>query len=77
MAAVLGLQFTLDVHAHEALGEVGDGQLRRGRRGHRVLAALDAVDDDGGCFLASSVASSPWCPRVTRFSPTGPLDCTT
>ena len=38
----------LDVHAHKVLGEIGDGRLRRGRGRHRIFAALDAVDDDGG-----------------------------
>ena len=51
VAAVDGGRARLAVHlhvqAHEALGEVGHGQLRLGRRRYRVLTALYAVDDDG------------------------------
>ena len=45
-----GLQVSLHVGAHEAFGESRYGGLRLGRFGHRLLAALDAVDNEGGLF---------------------------
>ena len=50
------------VHAHEAFGERGHGQLRLRDHRHRVLSPLDAVDDDGGLLaglVGGDVAVEP------------------
>jgi len=45
VTAVLGLR--LHMNAQEALGQRSHGQRRHRRRGRRVFAPLEAVDDDG------------------------------
>ena len=63
------LAVDLDMSPHEALRQIGHKRLGPGQRGHRLLAALDTVDDDGsllagllGCYrsmLADGNAPGP------------------
>ena len=64
------------VHRHTRpqipLGRTGHGELRFGQREHRILAALDAVDDGGRPLSRLTGGMSSRRPKVTRFVLLGP-----
>ena len=66
------LAVDLHVGAHESLGEVGHGGFGLGRRGHRVLAALDAIDNGGGLLSGLIGRYRSVLPNGDALRPIGP-----
>ena len=66
------LAVDLHVGANESLGEVGHGGVGLGRRGHRVLAALDAIDDGGGLLTGLIGRDRSVLPDGDALGPIGP-----